>query len=256
MTSLSHTLFSPERLVIFEEISSTNEWIKSQLGQGLAHGTVVRAVYQSRGKGQMGSKWVVEPGKNLTFSFLLRPQNFLIQDAFFLSKWVGISLVSWLRKKVPSQSVQIKWPNDIWIGNKKAIGILIENQIEGQNLGSTIIGIGINVNQTNFGLELAKKATSLFAATGKEEDLDRVLWECLGELTHFYAFLLEKNWPYLDENYLQHLMGYKLLCNFEQSGRHLQAWIEGVERNGRLRLRQGQEFHTWDIKELIWKGIA
>ena len=204
----------------------------------------------------MGSKWVVEPGKNLTFSILLRPEDLSIQDAFFLSKWIGVSLVNWLKQKIPQKSVQIKWPNDIWIGNKKVAGILIENQVEGQAISSSIIGIGINVNQKDFGPDLADKATSLLAVLGQEEDLQRILWECLNQAAYIYPFLIRKDWQFLDQSYHQHLMGYRQLCKFEQSGRSFRASIDGVERNGRLRLKEGKEFHTWDIKELTWKGIA
>ncbi|MEM6628454.1 MAG: biotin--[acetyl-CoA-carboxylase] ligase [Bacteroidota bacterium] len=256
MTSLSHTLFSRERLVILEEISSTNEWIKAQLGQKLPHGTVVRAIHQVQGKGQMGSTWEVEPGKNLTFSFLLHHEDFFVKEAFFLSKWIGISLVSWLKKRIKQKSIYIKWPNDIWVENKKIAGILIENQLEGQRVSSSIIGIGININQQNFGYDLQHKATSLIQATEQEEELEPLLWEFLSEISNYYRFFLQKYWAFLDKRYLQEMMGYQQLCNFEHQGRNFQAWIDGVERNGRLRLKQGGELQTWDIKELTWKGIA
>ncbi|ULT28943.1 biotin--[acetyl-CoA-carboxylase] ligase [Sphingobacterium sp. E70] len=118
------------------------------------------------GKGQRGSTWVSEPGKNLTTSILLKPHFLSIAQQFALSATVAIAVVNWLKRKT-EQDVTVKWPNDIYVGNKKIVGILIENKLKGNKIEASIVGIGININQVNF--DTATTITSLAVLTNKAD---------------------------------------------------------------------------------------
>ncbi len=252
---MSHTLFSSERLVILSEIPSTNDWLKKQNRENLRQGIVVQALHQTEGRGQMGGNWISAPGENLTFSIFLTPPSLSVKHAFYLSKVTSIALAEAIGNKLPSLEVKIKWPNDIWVEGKKIAGILIENQLEGTLLSSAIIGIGLNVNQRNFGPELRDKASSISIFSGQDEDLSSFLWDILDHFEKVYAKLVLAEWEELDQKYYKHLLGFQQLGKFEKDGQEFHAWIEGVELNGRLILRIGGQRRTWDIKEIVWKGI-
>ena len=252
---MTHTLFSPERLIILDEVGSTNDWLRERVKENLMHGTVVQAIYQRQGKGQMGSTWEAAPGENLTASIYLRPQGFPVSRAFYLSKVASLSIVNVLQKKMPQRAVRIKWPNDIWVDQRKMAGILIENQIESNRIGSAILGMGINVNQLDFGPVLTKKATSLRQETLEEESISQLLWDILGQFESHYALLEAQKWGQINREYLTYLLGYGSLVQFEREGQIFEARIEGVEENGRLRVMKGNKCETWDIKEVVWKGV-
>ena len=252
---MTHTLFSPERLIILEEVASTNDWLRERGKGNLPHGTVVQAIHQTKGRGQMGSSWTVAPGENLTVSIYVKPRGLPVTRAFYLSKIAGISIANILQKRMPRRAVKIKWPNDIWVDKRKIAGILIENQIDSNQIGSTILGMGINVNQVDFGPELAAKATSMKKETQQEEELSQLLWDMLAQFERNYALLEAQEWGQINGAYLSLLLGYKSLVRFEKEGRIFEALIEGVEENGRLRVSRGNEIETWDIKEVVWKGV-
>ena len=253
---MSHTLFSSERLVILPKIPSTNDWLKTQNRESLSHGMVVQALNQTQGKGQMGGTWISAPGENLTFSIFLKPSKLSVEHAFYLSKVTGISLAEAISHKLPSEEVNIKWPNDIWVAGKKVAGILIENQLEGTRLSSAILGIGLNVNQRDFGPELRDKASSIRIFSGQKQDLNSFLWDILNHFEQVYTSLNQEQWKELDQKYYTYLLGFQQLGKFEKDGKEFHAWIEGVELNGRLILRIGNQRRSWDIKEIVWKGIV
>lgn len=130
---------------------STNSYLKElSLEQTLDDFTVVSTELQLKGRGQMGSKWVSDKGKNLTISILKKLENFDVQNQFNLNCIVSLAIYDVLHEmKVPN--LYVKWPNDILSVDKKICGILIENILKGRFIQAAIIGIGLNVNQTNFG---------------------------------------------------------------------------------------------------------
>ena len=128
-------------------------------------GLVVFSENQTDGKGQRGNSWITERGKNLTFSLFLKP-SILISTQFVLSKIVSLSIVDFLME-MGVKDVKIKWPNDIYCGDKKIAGILIENTISEGKINNCIVGIGLNVNQVNFDSSI-QNATSLKLELGFE----------------------------------------------------------------------------------------
>ena len=155
-----------------DEAQSTNTLMALQCA-GLPHGAVIAARRQTAGRGQRGNSWESEPDSNLTFSMLLRPRVIHAATQFELSMLVSLGVCDALRSAC-GLDIQVKWPNDIYVGDKKICGILIENSLEGHRIGRSIAGIGINVNQERF-LSDAPNPVSLTTLTGRTFDLQSLL---------------------------------------------------------------------------------
>ncbi len=158
-----------------DSVWSTNTELVS-LELGYPHGTVFSAHEQTAGRGQRGNKWEAEPRKNLTFSVLLRPRTIAPAESFVVSMLTSLSIVEALESFMPETEIKIKWPNDIYVADKKLCGILIENSFSGGLIDYSVVGIGINVNQTEF-LSDAPNPVSMAGITGSVFDLQSVLEE-------------------------------------------------------------------------------
>lgn len=157
-----------------QQTTSTSSYLRSELPDA-PHGTVVTTHTQTAGRGQRGNSWEAEPGRNLTFSVMLRPDGADARSQYAVSEAVATAIASTLRPLVDRpELLTVKWPNDIYYGDRKLCGILIENTLTGLRIDRSIAGIGINVNQTEF-LSDAPNPVSLKQLTGREYDLDRLL---------------------------------------------------------------------------------
>lgn len=154
-------------IIWFDTIDSTNKEALRQLGTADDF-TVIAAEYQTSGRGQKGTSWESAPGKNLTFSLILKPDTLRAENQFVISQIIALGIVSYLKKL--TIEAKIKWPNDIYVGDKKICGILIENMIEGANLSASIVGVGLNINQDVF-VSDAPNPTSVKLITGEELEL-------------------------------------------------------------------------------------
>lgn len=156
-----------------EEATSTNS-VVSASAHLLDHGTAAAAHAQTAGRGQRGNSWESEPGKNLTFSLLLKPNSLPASRQFEISQIVAIAVAKVLREELRTDDVKIKWPNDIYYKDKKICGILIENSLTGPAIDRSIAGIGINVNQAVFHSD-APNPISMRAISGNEYELNPLL---------------------------------------------------------------------------------
>ncbi len=168
------------KIVKLNAIDSTNSYLKELVRQtNVDNGTVVIADFQTNGKGQNKNKWVSDSGKNLTFSVLVRFDSLKVEGQFYLNYVVSIALYNVLKDYI-SEKLTVKWPNDIMSGNQKICGILIESTIKKSNVKNAIIGVGLNVNQDIFPVEVVK-ATSLKKVLNtfidKEKLFDKILIE-------------------------------------------------------------------------------
>ena len=154
------------KLITLSSTDSTNRYLKDLVHSGalLPNFLTVFTPIQTAGVGQYGAKWQSAPHMNLTFSTLFTPENLTIERGFVLNMLVPIAVVKALKTLGIAEEINIKWPNDIVITRKKIGGILIENIIQGQQIIKSVIGIGLNVNQTNF--EGLPKASSLAKIIG------------------------------------------------------------------------------------------
>lgn len=169
------------RTVRIDTTASTNTYAKSLTAPDTGEGdvpTVVITDNQTEGRGQRGNTWHSEPGMNLTFSLVVYPSWMSAARQFELSMLVALGLVETLRQYIDEEHhpewLKIKWPNDIYYGDRKIAGILIENVIGENAIERSVIGIGLNVNQTRFARELPNPV-SLREITGHETDLAKLL---------------------------------------------------------------------------------
>jgi BirA family biotin operon repressor/biotin-[acetyl-CoA-carboxylase] ligase len=178
-----------KKLFVFESIDSTNACAKTLAETGTPEGTVVVAEHQTSGRGRLGRAWISDPGTSLLFSVVLRPtlpkelSGFL---TFFSAVFIARAL-----EEVSGRNVECKWPNDILINGKKCCGILLENSFAQNRLDFSVIGIGINVNQSRFEGDLADRATSLFKEFGVKFDRAKLLQMLLQEADGLLARLKE-----------------------------------------------------------------
>lgn len=165
-------------IIQLEEVTSTNDFAQDLIrDHRVVNGTCVAASYQTAGKGQRGNKWVSQKN-NLLFSVIFFPDNLTVNRHFILNVAFSLAILDYLKQKT-NQNIQVKWPNDILINNKKICGILIENSIRGSQLNSIIAGIGININQVVFDGTYNYPPTSLKAITGTDYTVSTELKEVL-----------------------------------------------------------------------------
>ncbi len=164
----------------FKELDSTNNFLKRNLSS-LDNLAVIATESQLAGRGQGSHVWYASPGRNLTFSILYRPQNLPASDAVVLTWITTVSLLRYLDSK--GVKGRIKWPNDIWVGEKKICGLLIENILNGTRVESSIIGIGLNIGERDWPSYLPNPV-SLYELTGKEYNIHV-------ELEQYMSYFLE-----------------------------------------------------------------
>lgn len=236
-------------LIKLDAIESTNDFLKHlHTKQTLPNFTVVWAANQTKGRGQMGAKWEVEPFKNLTFSVLIKEVNIAKEILFDLNKIVSLAVLQILQGlKIPNLS--IKWPNDILSGNRKLGGILIENQWKTNGEIHSVVGIGLNVNQTTF--HHLPNATSLHLLTNKTFDLQILLDAIVQNVLEMYQnYTLKKE--IISEKYLENLYKRNVPVVFEApSGNRFMGIIRDVLADGKLWLELEEDrFQSFDIKEI------
>lgn len=159
--------------IVWEDSCPSTSSLLLMREASLSHGAVVAARAQTAGRGQRGNSWEAEPGRNLTFSILLRPTTLEAARSFEMSMIVSLALLRTLQPLL-EEKVSIKWPNDIYAGDRKLCGILIENAFCGTHIERSVVGIGVNVNQKEFRSD-APNPVSLTQLTGQSYDLDALL---------------------------------------------------------------------------------
>ncbi|MDE1191895.1 MAG: biotin--[acetyl-CoA-carboxylase] ligase [Arachidicoccus sp.] len=178
---------------ILNETDSSNNYASNLILSGNAiHGDAVFAKHQTKGKGQRGKLWNDESGKNIALSVMLEMAGIQSDKQFGLIATVALSVFD-IIKKYTSDEAKIKWPNDIYWRDRKAVGILIENKFSGQFWQWAIAGMGVNVNQTQFDDALKAKAVSLKQITGKEFDCIELAKEMHGRLLERFDQLKNSN---------------------------------------------------------------
>lgn len=218
----------------FDSLPSTNKYCELLDLSTVEEFAVFCALEQTSGIGQQQSQWVSDANQNLTFSLILHPTHLPIQDQFMLSKVLSLGICHWLDQQIPIPS-QIKWPNDIYVGDRKICGILTSTRINGSRLEHAVCGVGLNLNQTVFP-SWVPNPTSLKQITGKEYDIQHCLESLISMLTDSYSLLAAPDWDGLNRQYLQRLYQYGKPSAYRFQGEQIQATIKGVNRYGHLQL--------------------
>jgi len=237
------------KLIKLDAIDSTNEFLKGLSNNQLVENfTVVTAESQTKGKGQMGSVWVSEPSKNLIMSVLVK--DFLLDNNCFfdINIAVSVSIIQAL-EKINIPELSIKWPNDIMSYNKKIGGILIENSIKSNGNINSIVGLGLNVNQTNF--EHLPKASSLAAICNISFDKEEILLKIIEKLErNIQSWNLNKDSMWAD--YTENLFKKGIPMPFsDENQQNFMGIIQGVSSIGKLQIvLENDTVSEFDIKEI------
>ena len=244
-----NTLFIGKVLLQFDELPSTNDYAQELLTKSRpSDGTVITTSYQSAGRGQIGSKWLSSPGKNLTMSVILYPKFLVAKDQFLLSQMLALAVRDFIAAQI-DKKVSIKWPNDIYIEDKKVCGLLIQTTLSGGHIQSCILGVGINVNQKDFPDHLAK-ATSMLLESGITFDLDVLMKTFFTFLESQYLQLRAGKIEAMEKTYRYHLYQLNQKCLYQRpDGSQFEAIITGTDKRGRLLLLH-QQLEAFDIKEV------
>lgn len=225
---------------------STNDLTFEMIrNSNIPEGTLVITDHQTAGKGQRGNKWEAEPGKNLTFSVLVKPDFLQPDRQFFLNIISSLAVSEVLTQFVPKK-IKIKWPNDIYANSGKISGILIQNLIRNNMISHSVIGIGINVNQTVFH---EPKATSIASLTGIQAELVSVLQDLLTALDKYYRMLKNKEFIHLRSAYLENLYWMKEQHVFRGES-YFKGEICDVDEIGRLVIITEGEKIRFSFKEV------
>ena len=232
-----------------DAIDSTNDYLK-QLSKEtvLENYTIVMANEQTKGKGQMGAKWDSEKGKNLTMSILVKDVDLNAENIFDLNIAVAISVLNVL-KNIQIPNVSIKWPNDIMSDSKKVAGILIENMFKPDGSFNSVVGIGLNLNQTNF--KNLPQATSLSFITGERYDLEEIAIQLKNSLKENLQILTKSSTMLWDE-YHKNLYKKEYPSPFEDNeDKRFMGIIKKVNRDGKLEvLLENDSIAHYEVKEI------
>jgi BirA family biotin operon repressor/biotin-[acetyl-CoA-carboxylase] ligase len=236
-------------IIRLSKIGSTNDFTFNLIErESVNDGTVVVAYEQTAGKGQQGSTWFSEKGKNLTFSIVLYPRFLKPDEQFYLSKSISLGIIDYLNSEI--QIATIKWPNDIYVENNKLGGILIENTIIDNKIHHSVAGIGLNMNQTEFS-NMPSSPASLKMITGKDYNLETELEIICNYLTERYNILIRRDFSLLDKEYLNNLFGYGEFRRYLVNNKIFEAKITGVSKYGKLMLQtRDDEERLFDFKEV------
>ena len=244
-------------IIWLDEVESTNNMAKCHIDE-YTDMTVLSARHQTNGRGQRGNHWLSDSGKNLTFSIIRKYEKeggveIAAADQFVLSQLTATALVELLYEH--DIKAKIKWPNDIYVGDRKICGMLIENSIRGQYLSDSIIGIGLNINQLEFDASIHPEATSLARENGKEADVEMILKEFM-EIFRRYCRFLDSTSEYykLDRLYNGFLYRKDEQHPFllKATGKRFDGTIRSVSPTGHVRI----EINEGETLEFAFNEIA
>lgn len=251
--SCPKTLFLGKKIIYLPSCHSTNdiaaELVRNKL---FSEGVVVITDEQTAGRGQRGTQWVTSKGENFTLSLVLTPTFLAIHEQFLLSQAVALGVAKYF--SLYTDKVLLKWPNDLYINNFKVGGILIESSIQGARITHSVVGIGLNINQTQFS---APRATSLALAVGGKFTLTRELPTLLQMIEATYLRLRNGHHEPIRKEYLANLLGYQQKRRFRAADRVFEGAIRDVTPAGQLRILDTdgtmQEFGMKEV-EWVWEN--
>ena len=225
-------------------IDSTNNEAQRQIQNGVAPkgDFVIRADFQTDGRGQRGNTWHSPNAMNLMFSYVYFPVKLEVRHQFMLSQAAATAVAEYLTRK-GVEGVSIKWPNDIYVGMKKICGMLIENTVSGHYIRYSIIGIGVNINQTKFPENLPNP-TSLTIHTGKQYDLDEEFATILEILRQKIYAISTANAGSLMQSYKSVMLGLNKPLIYRSGGKVFKGIIRDVAHNGMITVEDAETHET------------
>jgi BirA family biotin operon repressor/biotin-[acetyl-CoA-carboxylase] ligase len=237
------------KIIFIENLPSTNTYAASLIKtETIPEGTIIRADFQSAGRGQMGNQWESEAGKNLLISLVLYPTGIEASDQFLISMAVSLGISDFLGREIPG--CKIKWPNDIYVNNDKIAGILIENSLMENAILNSVAGIGLNINQCKF-ITNAPNPVSMSLLTGREYDLDDSLIGLASALDHRYLQLMSGKHSEIRRSYISKLYRLNEWNDFHDSAGTFIGRIITVTDDGMLQIeRNDRNIREYSFREV------
>ena len=242
---------SIKKCIYLESTASTNAYLSEYISKNNPQTNMCTYTFkQTEGKGQIGRNWFSDVNKNITLSYLIHFKNLDIQNQFQLNMTISIGVLEFLKKYINAEDIYIKWPNDIYIKNKKIAGVLIQNQLKGRLISSSIIGIGLNINQDVFPRDLPNP-TSLLIETAKEWDkitLVHELKSCIINALHNLRFTPKS----LLKKYLENFYRINQLYTFTRKNNNSEfnGVIKGVTAEGKLLIDIDDNLEAFNFREI------
>ena len=247
------TLFVGQHIFELDEIESTNTYAINLIKEvQISEGSIVLTHNQTKGRGQVGNTWQAESGKNLTFSLVLHPNFLSVDKQFYLSKITSLAVFGMLTDflDLSLYDIKVKWPNDILVNKHKIAGILIENVLRANFLQSTVIGVGININQQSF-TNVDKQVTSLGILLQKTIDLKEALKTFCKHFEALYLMLKRGDFEKISQAYFKQLYQFNQWATYQTEEKTFTAKITTVEESGLLVLATEQnETFKFSFKEV------
>ena len=245
------TLFVGQNLIKLKEVDSTNNFLKDLVSKSepLAEGTVIMADNQFAGRGQQESVWQTQAGKNISTSIYLKPSFLPLNKQFYLNIAVSLAVSDALSSFI-SEGIKVKWPNDMYYLNKKLGGILIENTLTGTSIKSSVIGIGLNVNQSEFSESISERATSVIQILQRNVPLMDIMEKIFIFMEKYYLILRAGKYSILQNDYLAKLYNYNVSALYKQNDEIFEGIIKGVEDGGRLTVDTKDGLKRFNFKEI------
>jgi BirA family biotin operon repressor/biotin-[acetyl-CoA-carboxylase] ligase len=249
-----NTLFVGKVFLHFPTLNSTNQYALNLLAKSRpSEGTVISTYRQVSGRGQIGRKWEGEPDKNIAISLILYPSFLAVRQQFLLNQAMALATADFLTK-YSEKTVKVKWPNDIYIEDRKVAGILIQNTLSGTRFQSSVVGIGVNVNQEAFP-ETLPNPTSLKRETGREYDLGSSTSTLCHCLEARYLQLKSGQEQRLKADYLERLYrrGQKTAF-YPANGNVFYGTIQGLNEQGKLLIEmENGEREVFDLQSIRYR---
>lgn len=242
------TLFVGKNIVYLPTCHSTNDIASEKIQNGDAiDGTIVITDHQTSGRGQRGNHWEATEGQNITLSLIIKPAFLRPAEQFYLNMAISVALRNFFYH-IGLADVSIKWPNDIYVNDKKIAGVLIESTISGNNLNHSVIGIGLNINQVLF---TNQRATSLsLEKQAAKMELEPLVEELCSFLEFSYLDLKAGKREEMKTNYQQYLFRFGVPSRFRDAGGDFSGVIAGTDEHGKLIIISELIKKSYDIKEI------
>ena len=245
------TLFVGQNLIKLKEVDSTNNFLKDLVSKSepLAEGTVIMADNQFAGRGQQESVWQTQAGKNISTSIYLKPSFLPLDMQFYLNIAVSLAVSDALSCFV-TEGIKVKWPNDMYYLDKKLGGLLIENTLTGASIKSSVIGIGLNINQAEFSENISERATSVIQILQKDVPLMDIMAKIFMFMEKYYLILRAGKYSILQNDYLAKLYKLNVPALYKQDGAVFEGIIRGFESSGRLTVETKEGLKSFNFKEI------
>lgn len=251
MFDIKGSLFLGKYFIDLSSVASTNEYAAQLLAKGtVLNGTIVSTFNQTKGKGSHNNQWISKAQKNISISLILYPQFLNIAHQFYLNIAICVGITDFLHKNF-NQCFKIKWPNDIYYQNQKLGGLLIENVIQGNQLKSSTVGIGLNINQMEFPAHLPNPV-SLKQITHTTFELYTFLEKLIPIIEQRYLQLEQGAFKTLKSVYLERLYRFGEAALYTFDGQTQTGCISDIDKQGKLVIVFDDDTRAFGFKEVVF----